>query len=98
MYDFMRCNEFTPTKLAGEGLELLISVQGYNVLLTSCHCDQFLTPKVARQLANTLHEAADQVEDEKAFDEKCAAILAALTPTQLKLLEEKLNTVKEYDQ
>lgn len=95
MYDFMRCNEFTPTKLTGEGFDLFVSVKGYDVLLTGCHCDQFLTPKAARQLASALHEAADQVEDEIEFDTKCAAILAALTTTQLKLLEEKLSTVKE---
>ena len=91
-------NEFTPTKLAGTGFDLLVSIQDYNVLLTGCHCDQFLTPEAARQLANTLHEAADQIEDEIEFDTKCAAILSALTPAQLKLLEEKLSTVKESSQ
>lgn len=84
-----------PTKLVGTDFDLLVSIQGYNVLLTGCYCDQFLTPKAARQLADLLHEAAAQVEEEMEFDEKCAAILAALTPVQLKLLEEKLNSVKE---
>lgn len=91
-------SEFAPTKLIGEGFDLFVSVQSHSVLLTGCYCDQFLTPEAARQLANTLHEAADQLEDEMAFDRKCAAILSALTPAQLKLLEEKLSTVKESDQ
>lgn len=91
-------NEFTPTKLVGTEFDLFVSIQGHSVLLTGCHCDQFLTLDAARQLACALHEAADQLEDEMAFDRKCAAILSALTPAQLKLLEEKLSTVKESGQ
>ena len=82
-----------PIKLSGT--ELLVSIQGYNVLLTGCHCDQFLTPESARQLALLLCDAADQVDDNLEFDCKCAAIFDALTPFQLSLLEKKL---KEFDQ
>ena len=69
-----------PTKLVGTDFDLLVSIQGHNVLLTGCYCDQFLTPKAARQLADLLREAAAQVEDEMKFDEKCAA----LTPISTK--------------
>lgn len=86
-----------PIKLSGKELNLLVSVQGDSVLLTGCHCDQFLCPEEARYLAEVLCEAAAQVEYEMEFSEKCAAILAALTPVQLKLLEEKLSTVKESE-
>lgn len=61
-----------PIKLSGT--ELLVSIQGYNVLLTGCHCDQFLTPESARQLALLLCDAADQVDDNL----ECAAIFDAL--------------------
>jgi hypothetical protein len=74
--------------------DLLVSIHGYEVRLT-CHPDQLLTTENARLLADTLREAADQADEEKAFDEKCQQILSALTPAQHKLLAEKLSTVKE---
>lgn len=74
--------------------DLLVSTHGYEIRLT-CHPDQLLTTENARLLANTLLELVDQIEDEKAFDKKCAAILSVLTPIQQKLLAEKLATVKE---
>jgi hypothetical protein len=74
--------------------DLLVSIHGYEVRLT-CHPDQLLTTENARFLANTLLELVNQIEDEKAFDKKCAAILSVLTPIQQKLLAEKLATVKE---
>lgn len=91
-------NKFTPTKLIGAESDLLVCIKGYNVLLTSYCPEQFLTPEGARHLANVLCEAAYQIEEKIAFDIKCTTILAALTPAQLKLLEEKLSTVKESDQ
>ena len=89
-------NKFIPTHLININLisDLLISNHGYEVRLT-CHPDQLLTTENARLLANTLLELVDQIEDEKAFDKKCAAILSVLTPIQQKLLAEKLATVKE---
>lgn len=89
-------NKFISTRLISVDLtsDLLVSTHGYEVRLT-CHPDQLLTTKNARLLATTLHEAADQADEEKALDEKCAKILSVLTPAQLKLLEEKLSTVKE---
>lgn len=91
-------NKFIPTRLLIENVsltsDLLVSSHGYEVRLT-CHPDQFLTTENARLLAATLREAADQADDERAFDEKCSKILSILTPAQLKLLEEKLSTVKE---
>lgn len=74
--------------------DLLVSTHGYEIRLT-CHPDQLLTTENARLLANTLLELVDQIEDEKAFDKKCAAIFSVLTPIQQKLLAEKLATVKE---
>lgn len=74
--------------------DLLVSTHGYEIRLT-CHPDQLLTTENARLLAATLLELVNQIEDEKAFDKKCAAILSVLTPTQQKLLAEKLATVKE---
>lgn len=74
--------------------DLLVSTHGYEIRLT-CHPDQLLTTENARLLANTLLELVDQIEDEKAFDKKCAAILSVLTPIQQKLLAKKLATVKE---
>lgn len=74
--------------------DLLVSTHGYEIRLT-CHPDQLLTTENARLLANTLLELVDQIEDEKTFDKKCAAILSVLTPIQQKLLAEKLATVKE---
>lgn len=74
--------------------DLLVSSHGYEIRLT-CHPDQLLTTENARLLANTLLEFINQIEDEKAFDKKCAAILSVLTPAQQKLLAEKLATVKE---
>lgn len=89
-------NKFIPTHLININLisDLLISNHGYEVRLT-CHPDQLLTTENARLLANTLLELVDQIEDEKAFDKKCAAIFSVLTPIQQKLLAEKLATVKE---
>lgn len=89
-------NKFIPTRLIGVDLtsDLLVSNHGYEVRLT-CHSDQLLTTENARLLADTLREAADQADQERAFDEKCAKILSTLTPSQLKALEEKLATVKE---
>lgn len=85
-----------PTRLIGVNItsDLLVSIHGHEIRIT-CHPDQLLTPENARLLADTLREAADQADEEKAFDKKCQQILSALTPAQLKLLEEKLNTVKE---
>ena len=74
--------------------DLLVSTHGYEIRLT-CHPDQLLTTENARLLAATLLELVDQIEDEKAFDKKCAAILSVLTPIQQKLLAKKLATVKE---
>lgn len=89
-------NKFIPTRLINEDItsDLLVSTHGYEVRLT-CHPDQRLTPENARLLANTLREAADQADEEMAFDEKCQQILSALTPAQHRLLAEKLSTVKE---
>lgn len=89
-------NKFIPTRLIDVNLtsDLLVSNHGYEVRLT-CHPDQLLTPENARLLATTLREAADQADEERAFDKKCQQILSVLTPAQLKLLEEKLSTVKE---
>lgn len=89
-------NKFIPTHLININLisDLLISNHGYEVRLTR-HPDQLLTTENARLLAATLHEAADQADEERALDEKCQQILSTLTPAQLKLLEEKLSTVKE---
>lgn len=86
--------KFISTTVNGISTNLLVSMQGYEIRMTG-HPDQLLTPENARLLANTLLELVDQIEDEKAFDKKCAAILSALTPTQQKLLAEKLATVKE---
>lgn len=89
-------NKFIPTHLISINLtsDLLVSAHGHEVRLTG-HPDQLLTTENARLLATTLREAADQADEERAFDEKCVKILSALTPAQLKLLEEKLSTVKE---
>lgn len=89
-------NKFIPTRLININLtsDLLVSTHGHEVRLT-CHPDQLLTTENARLLATALHEAAGQADEERAFDEKCQQILSALTPAQLKLLEEKLSTVKE---
>ena len=89
-------NKWVLTRLFGINItsDLLVSTHGYEVRLT-CHPDQLLTPENARLLADTLREAADQADEEKAFDEKCQKILSALTPAQHKLLAEKLSTVKE---
>lgn len=86
--------KFISTTVNGINTDLLVSMQGYEIRVTG-HSDQLLTPENARLLANTLLELVDQIEDEKAFDKKCAAILSVLTPTQQKLLAEKLATVKE---
>lgn len=89
-------NKYISTRRIGINLisDLLVSTHGYEIRLT-CHPDQLLTTENARLLANTLLELVNQIEDEKAFDKKCAAILSVLTPIQQKLLAEKLATVKE---
>lgn len=89
-------NKYISTRRIGVNVisDLLVSIHGYEVRLT-CHPDQLLTTENARLLANTLLELVNQIEDEKAFDKKCAAILSVLTPIQQKLLAEKLATVKE---
>ena len=89
-------NKFITTRRIDINLlsDLLVSTHGYEIRLT-CHPDQLLTTENARLLAATLLELVDQIEDEKAFDKKCAAILSVLTPIQQKLLAEKLATVKE---
>lgn len=89
-------NKYISTRRIGINLisDLLVSTHGYEIRLT-CHPDQLLTTENARLLANTLLELVDQIEDEKAFDKKCAAILSVLTPIQQELLAEKLATVKE---
>ena len=86
--------KFIPVTVNSVSTDLLVAVQGYEVRVTG-HPDQLLTPENARLLATTLLELVNQIEDEQAFDEKCAAILSILTPAQLKLLEAKLATVKE---
>lgn len=89
-------NKFIPTRLINVNLtsDLLVSTHGYEVRLTG-HPDQLLTPENARLLADALIKAIYQIKDEKEFDEKCFKILSTLTPAQLRLLEEKLSTVKE---
>lgn len=92
-------NKLIPTKLIEVNVmsNMLVSIHDYNIRIT-CNPDQLITPENALDLARVLCEATDQINDEKAFDAKCNAILAALTPIQRKLLEEKLNTVKETSQ
>lgn len=63
-----------PIKLSGAELNLLVSVQGNSVLLTGCHCDQFLYPEEARYLAEVLCAASDQVEYEMKFSRKYLAL------------------------
>lgn len=89
-------NKFIPTRLINVNLtsDLLVSTHGYEVRLTG-YPDQLLTPENARLLADALIKAVYQIKDEKEFDEKYAKILSTLTPAQLRLLEEKLSTVKE---
>lgn len=86
--------KFIPTKVNGLANSILVSTQSYEIRIIG-HASLTLTVENARNLASILNDFADQIEDELAFDEKCQQILSALTPAQLKLLAEKLSTVKE---